>query len=538
MNKLILTLIIITAFTLFSINSNINAEKYGNNYEYKINDYIFFPSHWMHIDMNWWFVNYSINPLSNNDDWFNAWLYDILYKKDMFYNNSKESYKTREYKRKLFTEIFYYEYNYQKLLLAEKDTSSDYITEYKDRDLELEKEINLAKLRYDNSNKAELDYQDITKDIREILEIYFNNLDIKLANLIKKDDNYKDSVCWVNLRWWLNFETNALSKDLENKNIKEYYIFWLDNSWSAWSPIWKNYAPAIIIKNKTDLENIDKTKYFVKKVNPEFFMKEVKDKFYEAREYEFKRQKATLEVVKEYSKTISKNKELKINISQEELIEYLDSNKYLYKSEDWDYAFWEWNYTTKLFTFILLWVDKNNNIINLSSSEDYKIDVSNNNYWLEQECDRYYSSRYNHWENKEYTYLVDNIENVFKKLDNKLSLNEYYEFVETSRYTETNSEFNITLEERKKYNAYLELLNTLRGKLDIISLKNNNSINLLLNKDLEYIISNKNKLNKLFLKKELLSYIDFISLIREDDLENILGIKHEYKHDIEIMLTK
>jgi len=63
-------------------------------------------------------------------------------------------------------------------------------------------------------------------------------------------------------------------------------------------------------------------------------MKEVKDKFYEAREYEFKRQKATLEVVKEYSKTISKNKELKINISQEELIEYLDSNKYLYKSED------------------------------------------------------------------------------------------------------------------------------------------------------------------------------------------------------------
>jgi len=113
----------------------------------------------------------------------------------MFYNNSKESYKTREYKRKLFTEIFYYEYNYQKLLLAEKDTSSDYITEYKDRDLELEKEINLAKLRYDNSNKAELDYQDITKDIREILEIYFNNLDIKLANLIKKDDNYKDSVC-------------------------------------------------------------------------------------------------------------------------------------------------------------------------------------------------------------------------------------------------------------------------------------------------------------------------------------------------------
>lgn len=403
----------------------------STTFAYKVNDFLYFP--WGNYYI-WNNSDLKNLPFESNNS-FDMDLYNLFYWWQFIYKDNipkQEEILNAKYRKKLFKAIFDVIYTEHKLGKEEwEKNNSYYIEEYK-TDLKLyKKELELAKLRYDDSSLALKDYNKIVSKMKPVIDLYFTEKERNTWLQLKEERMDKSMCSYFPKTWKINFNTVYWNFEW----IKKYYILWINKNNSFWSPIWKDYAPAFIIQNKNDFKKIDDAKFFLQEIKKYYFSNRKVEKFkcnwstYDLNKYNWK--SCYQEQTDKNSFFINYEKELNFSLDLKKIKKDLQK---MYTNSNFSINIEDKKINLN---FILLWLDEDNNVIVLStknpslnislSNDSEKIEKYNiynackqnydiNNlfnskwYWLQE-------VKYNNWQKlfkKKIDSIFDNLDKTYK----------------------------------------------------------------------------------------------------------------------------
>ena len=441
----------------------------------------------------------------------------FYWKYNLFYFWTKQ-YESSPHKR-LFSAIL-------KKLKTQYKLQFDIIAHYETRD-ELEKkleeqklEIKVAKFRYQNNSQANADEKDIILKLDKIVKQNFESIGKTNAGL-QRVTNIDEEICWENISSDFSFHSVYLKWD----DIKSYYLFghrWWD--WAIYGSPWdkNNKSKAFIISKEEDLKNIDKSKFFLYKVNPTF--KEVKyTESYSNTDEEVYVPKwwAVLTQVEVYERVLSTNKEANFTLKYSDYFNYFKKNNNLFQFQN-IYTFWSWDGTKRSFQLMLLWVENDWDVRILTwrnTSVEFDLSTWLNGLKFKEVCDNYFQIGKNWFEtnDKKIYYTKQKIVKIFEKLDTKFNIQAYKDFKYWMNHQDMLVEeeyYNKVMEKdlgkyKAGYKKYILLLNKLSAKIEKIDTKIENDIYNILVDSKANVIKNKSKLKKRYYLKAIIKALQF-----------------------------
>jgi hypothetical protein len=523
--KKIIFLLLIIVFTFWNALAAYEKkwfESYDNAVpESQIIDSLYFP---------WWnlWISSSKSAWPRTPYVFNSWASYRLYNYLYFWTE-----KFWLEKHELLFEAINNKFKKQFEFKYKSPSSDKKIIEERNKVLnKLDVEIKVAKFRYQNNPEANKDEKDITTKLEKIYEIMWDAYWKTWAWLqIEEDENNK--ICWKDISLDFNFKTVYLN----NKDIKKYYLFGLpyssyynwDNDkysfyyWSAWDET--NKSKSFVIETEKDLKNINKQKFFLKQVFPHFKKVEYKEIYSNDNNNVYiPKWWAVLVQNKNYERVISTNNEAFFSLKQKDYIDYFKKNFNLYRFQD-EYTFWPNLWNKRIYTFLLLWIDNKWNVrilttrnIQKTLSLSKKLDLDFIN-----KCNKFYlENKYDIYNSKILAIKKQKIENIFKKLDKKYKLDEFRKF-KNNLYNQDvaideEQEIKKFLDKNIQIKKYKWLINKLSEKLKSIKFKLDTDIYTFLQKDIDEILKNKNKLAKKYYIKKIVDFIETEVNIRMREL--------------------
>ncbi len=404
---------------------------------------------------------------------------------------------------------------------------------------ELDIEIKVAKFRFQNDLEAKINEQDIRKKLENIYEIMWEAYWKTSAWLQVREDTDK-KVCWENISQDFKFNTVYLN----NKNIEKYYLFWLpytnyysyDNPkntffyWDPWGSI--NKSKSFVISTQNDLKNINKQKFFLKEINPQFEKIEYTGSYSnDNKELYFPKWWTILTQNKVYKRLLFTNKEAIFSLKQKEYLNYFKENFNLYKSWE-EYSFWSNLGNKRKYTFYLLWVNKKWDVrVLINRPTSVTLSLSNKlESGFMKKCDKFYlENKYNapYW--KLLVWKKQTIKNIFKKLDKKYKLDEYIRFKNKInehiifRYEmlDKEKEIKMFLQNNPWLKKYKKRLYNLSEKVNWFKVKLDMDIYFILQKDKNNILKNKSNLLKKYYIRNIINFLLKELNVRERELSEI-----------------
>lgn len=335
---------------------------------------------------------FIIPSVEKANNMFNWWLSLFnIYSKLYWEKVTNDNYVA---KSNLFNAIYKWLYN-KKIKLENCEWT--YCDNYKKYDKQLKKEVDISKLRYDSIYQANQDY---TKYYNFLSKLIDNIKNYKIKNQLKVSELADTKVCDTKIAFgWIKFSL----QNIDATKFKKLYLLWINSSNWFWNPWTKDSVDLIKLEKEQDLKNLPKL----------FYLKEIKN--YKKEKVAVKKYKCKWEIFDYFPKCFPSSKitkyedSISFTGSEQDIIKNIVMNEYDKKID---------------MRFVLLWVDKNNNIIILSYySPKYTI-YKNTAKKVQNTIFTVCKRKYDLWgSNKKVQLIRKKLDYIMKKLDKKYSCN-------------------------------------------------------------------------------------------------------------------